>query len=89
MRFVTPVRYDPRVRGNRSARGPAGAAPSGWGGMLPMMQTIALVTLAYAGLLGFVLTLLTAAKRGDQGSDSELPTALLSALERERRRSAA
>jgi hypothetical protein len=50
-----------------------------------MTQTIALATLAYGGFLGFVLTLLTAAKRGDQGSYSELPTALLSALERERR----
>jgi hypothetical protein len=54
-----------------------------------MTQTIALATLAYGGFLGFVLTLLTAAMRGDQGSDSELPTALLAALERERRRSAA
>ena len=54
-----------------------------------MTQTIALATLGYAGFLGFVLTLLTAAKRGDQGSDSEVPLALLSALERERRRTAA
>ena len=53
------------------------------------MQTIALATLAYAGFLACVLSLLTAAKRGDQGSDSELPKALLSALRRGPRRWAA
>ena len=54
-----------------------------------MLQTIAFAAVAYAGFIACVLTVLTAAKRGDQGADSELPRALLRALSRKRRRWAA
>ena len=54
-----------------------------------MTQTIALAAFAYVGFVGAVLTLLTAAKRGDHACDSEVPRALLSALQRGKRRSAA